>query len=115
MDEAVTRQVLRSERVDAVVRIRSMSGELEEIIGASRDSNGDDEHDPEGSTIAFERARVAALLGAALGYLDEIDGALGRLDAGTYGTCAQCGGSIDPDRLAARPATQSCIACAGTT
>jgi RNA polymerase-binding transcription factor DksA len=89
-----------------------MTSEFEEIVAAVAGSNGDDEHDPEGSTIAFERAQVAALLLEARAYLEDLYGALARLDNGTYGDCASCGASIAPERLNARPATRTCIACA---
>jgi RNA polymerase-binding transcription factor DksA len=35
-----------------------------------------------------------------------------RVDAGTYGICTQCGGSIHPERLAILPATKLCVRCA---
>jgi DnaK suppressor protein len=44
--------------------------------------------------------------------LEMIEAALARITAGTYATCAQCGGSISAERLAALPYTTSCIACA---
>ena len=37
--------------------------------------------------------------------------ALDRIDAGTYGTCEICGGSISEKRLKARPVTTMCIEC----
>lgn len=43
---------------------------------------------------------------------DGIRAALRRLDAGTYGTCAKCGGPIPEARLAALPAATTCVACA---
>ena len=43
--------------------------------------------------------------------LDEIDAALGRLRADTYGVCEGCGGSIPLPRLQALPATRSCVLC----
>ena len=45
--------------------------------------------------------------------LAAVDAALDRLDAGTYGDCAVCGGSIQDDRLRAEPSAPSCIECAG--
>ncbi len=72
----------------------------------------DDEHDPEGSTIAFERQRVAAMLRNARVKLCALDEALASVALGAYGTCASCGGPIGDDRLAALPATRRCIACA---
>jgi len=89
-----------------------MTAEFDEIVAGSVDSNADDEHDPEGSTIAFERAQTAALLTEARAHLDELDRAAARLDAGTYWTCVRCGEPIAAARLMARPAAQTCISCA---
>jgi DnaK suppressor protein len=44
--------------------------------------------------------------------LDEVNGAIKRLDQGTYGTCQSCGGGISPERLEAMPASRLCIECA---
>ena len=43
--------------------------------------------------------------------LDEVEGALSRLDDGTYGVCGTCGGPIEDARLAASPTTQTCSNC----
>jgi RNA polymerase-binding transcription factor DksA len=67
---------------------------------------------PEGATIAFERQQVAALLVAARQRLADVDAALARRAEGGYGTCADCGRPIAPERLAARPAARTCIDCA---
>jgi RNA polymerase-binding transcription factor DksA len=72
----------------------------------------DDEHDPDGSTIAFERAQVVALLRAAREHDSALADAEGRLDAGTFGRCETCGGAIAVERLHALPATRACIRCA---
>jgi DnaK suppressor protein len=106
------RSVLEAERVTTRQRITALTAEFDEIVAGAADSNGDDEHDPEGSTIAFERAQIAGLLLEARGYLDELDRASERLDAGSYGLCEQCGSAISPARLAARPAARTCISCA---
>jgi RNA polymerase-binding transcription factor DksA len=81
-------------------------------VAASRSSNADDEHDPEGATIAFERQQVAALLDQARRRLADVETALERRAAGSYGICETCGRPIAPERLAARPAARTCIACA---
>jgi RNA polymerase-binding protein DksA len=44
--------------------------------------------------------------------LAEIDAAVTRLDAGTYGRCESCGGPIGEARLEVRPTARLCIACA---
>lgn len=90
-----------------------MTSELDDIVAASKDSNADDEHDPEGSTIAFERAQAASLLLTARAYLEELDQALIRLDSGRYGRCEECNDEIEDERLAALPATRTCVQCAG--
>jgi DnaK suppressor protein len=112
VDEADIREALAAERGTTLARIGAMSEEFDEIVAASADSNADDEHDPEGSTIAFERAKVSALVLEARAYLADLERAQARLDAGTYLICEHCEGPIAPERLAARPATRACIACA---
>ena len=74
------------------------------------DSNLDDEHDPEGATIAFERAQVDALMVQARHRLEEVDAAEDRLDGGSYGRCEACGEAVAPARLEARPTARTCIA-----
>jgi RNA polymerase-binding transcription factor DksA len=112
MEESAVRSLLGAERESTLARITAMTTEFEEIVAGSADSNGDDEHDPEGSTVAFERAQIGALVLEARAYLVELDRALGRLDAGSYWVCEQCGAPIAAERLAARPATRTCIRCA---
>jgi DnaK suppressor protein len=43
--------------------------------------------------------------------LDEVEGALSRIDDGTYGTCSSCGSAIDDLVLASTPTAQLCPAC----
>ncbi len=114
MDEAAIRRALSAERQATLSRIDAMAADLEGIVSASADMNGDDEHDPEGSTIAYERAQVGALLTEARTSLDDLDRAVARLDAGIYAVCDGCGGPIASDRLEARPAARTCIGCAGS-
>jgi RNA polymerase-binding transcription factor DksA len=45
--------------------------------------------------------------------LAELDAALGRVAAGTYGSCERCGRPIPPERLAAHLTARACVACAG--
>src|ERR1700691_3159488 len=114
MEESTVRQLLAADRTATLARIAAMATEFDEIVAATAGSNSDDEHDPEGSTIAFERAKTAALLLEAQAYLGDVDLALIRLDAGTYWTCERCDRPIAPERLAARPATRTCISGAAS-
>jgi RNA polymerase-binding transcription factor DksA len=104
---------LRDERARVVATIEALTVEFDGIVAAADLSATDDEHDPEGSTIAFERQRVAAMLRDARDKLCALDEALASVAAGEYGICASCGGPIGDERLAALPATRTCIACAG--
>ncbi|MEU4625654.1 TraR/DksA C4-type zinc finger protein [Actinoplanes sp. NPDC023801] len=99
-------------RADAEAEMTTLAASLEALFSASRDSNADDEHDPEGATIGFERAQLTALLAAARDRIAEVDDALRRVGAGTYGVCEGCGRPIPAERLAARPFARRCIACA---
>lgn len=92
--------------------IGALDRRLHEIIDSSTHSTNDDEHDPEGVTVAFERAQVASLLDQAHAELRALDAARERLAAGTYGTCGRCGSPIAAGRLEALPATTTCIRCA---
>jgi DnaK suppressor protein len=83
------------------------------FLTARRDSPTDDEHDPEGPTLAFERSQSQAMLEQSRQHLTDIDAALARMAGGTYGLCTSCGGEIALGRLQARPQAQLCIVCAG--
>ncbi|WP_426514207.1 TraR/DksA family transcriptional regulator [Dactylosporangium sp. McL0621] len=106
------RDQLQRRRDEAAAEVRALESDLRAVFEASRESNADDEHDPEGSTIAYERAQLTAVLEATRRRRTDLDDALARLDAGTYGVCERCGRPIPPERLLARPAARTCVACA---
>jgi DnaK suppressor protein len=112
MEESVIRDTLERERAAALARVQALSAELNGIIADAVYSNADDEHDPEGSTIAYERARVTGLLADAQSHLDDLDSALMRLIDGSYSICEECYGTIPAERLEALPACRTCIECA---
>ena len=95
-------------------RLRALTSDYDGVVAASLDTNADDEHDPEGATIAFERSQVAALVRQARERLAEVDAADERLTAGTYGRCEECGHPITAARLEARPEARTCIGCASS-
>ena len=105
-------EALHAARHRAEEAIASLTRDLDQVMAASESSNADDEHDPEGATIAFERAQMTALLAQAQQRLVAIEQALLGVLSGTYGRCAVCGEAIGEERLAARPAATTCIACA---
>ncbi len=111
MDPEVARARLVEERRRALGQLRSSDASFDEIVAAARDSNLDDEHDPEGTTIAVERSMISSLGDAARRRLAQVDAALVRVDDGSYGTCTTCGRAIAAGRLEALPATPVCVSC----
>jgi len=93
-------------------QIVALTANVDAIVEAAELVGTDDEHDPEGTTIAFERAQATALLNQARADRHAVDAALRRLDEGTFGTCEACGQSIGKPRLEAIPAASKCINCA---
>jgi RNA polymerase-binding transcription factor DksA len=112
MDDSEVKAALECDRAETVSRREQLRRDLAEIIAAAADVATDDEHDPEGATIAYERSRTQSLIEHAGTHLSEIARTVERLEAGTYGVCTQCGGPIAAERLRARPVVQTCIACA---
>ncbi len=112
--ERLDRERLDRERQETLDRLATLTEDFARLVAASRDSNDDDEHDPEGATIAFERSQLDALVQQARDHLIEIDAAFARLAGGAYGVCALCGRPIPEDRLAVRPTARACVDCASS-
>lgn len=106
------RELLEAEHRQALRRLAVLSGDFDDVVAASRDSNADDEHDPEGATIAFERSQLSAVMLRVRRHLAAVEAAQRRLEDGTYGSCERCGQPIAKARLEARPTASTCIRCA---
>ena len=77
-----------------------------ELVAAEAGSNADDEHDPEGTTLAFERQQLLAVI-------ERLRAEAGRhRSAEAPSVCEVCGSPIGQERLAARPYARTCIGCA---
>ncbi|PWV44775.1 TraR/DksA C4-type zinc finger protein [Nocardiopsis sp. L17-MgMaSL7] len=109
---AEIRGLLTADRERTSALILSLTRSFDSIVEATQDTATDDEHDPEGSTIAFERSHTSAALAAAERHLADVDAALERIAQGRYGRCERCGEPVSPERLLARPVARTCIACA---
>jgi len=108
---------LASEGDETSDRLAGLIDRFDAVVEASALSAADDEHDPEGATVGFERAQLAALIDEARRHLDAVERARQRLAAGnhaagTYGVCERCGRPIGFDRLMAHPVAHTCVACA---
>jgi DnaK suppressor protein len=103
---------LAADREQTIALIDSLAADLADIKASAELVATDDEHDPEGATVAFERSRVDALLSQSREHLLDLGRAEARLAAGTYGGCERCGQPIGADRISARPTAATCIDCA---
>ncbi len=71
-----------------------------------------DENFADSGQVTAERGEVEALSGQLRETLQDIEDALAKFDAGTYGACESCGQPIPEARLEAMPAARLCITCA---
>lgn len=106
------RELLTKARSRAEQALAAREADLARLSEARGDSTADDEHDPEGATLADEWSRLTGLAAAARTELAEIDVALARVDAGWDGRCEVCGRAIPVERLAVRPTAVRCVNCA---
>jgi DnaK suppressor protein len=85
----------------------------EENPGSIEDETGEetqgDQHLADAATATHDREVDYGLEDDAENVLRQIDEALERIEAGTYGTCRVCGRPIGEERLEARPWTDLCI------
>lgn len=120
MPERATKPKKPGKRLLATLR-RQLEEEREELLAqaASLEADAADESwkeprsddDAETGTATFERERTMSLARNARQTIVQIDRALDRMDAGTYGLCVNCGQPIPVERLEALPQAVDCLDC----
>ena len=90
---------------------RSTATALELMESDTTQDMADEDGFGEGDTLSVERDRLLVVAGDAQAKATEIEAALARVDAGTYGTCESCGKPIPQARLEAVPEATLCVAC----
>ena len=97
-------------------REREIDAQLDGIEVASRRQTaggiGFGKRVGDGTNIAVERMTDVAAHSGLQREREQIRKARAAVEAGTYGTCDQCGGAIGAARLEARPASTRCVRCA---
>jgi len=68
-------------------------------------------HPGDEGSETFEKEKSLAMQGNLEVILEEVDHALRKMDAGTYGRCDECGSEIPYERLEVRPQATLCIQC----
>jgi RNA polymerase-binding protein DksA len=113
-DTAPFRRMLLEERErieSAIAHLHEENpGSLEEETGELASSSVDN-HLGDTATATFDRQMGVTLEENAESVLAAIDGALRRIEEGTYGTCTRCGREIGRERLEALPYAELCIEC----
>jgi DnaK suppressor protein len=89
--------------------VGSLQSTLSDVLRDGGDGAGDDQADS--GAKAFERDQEMTLLANARDMLFQTRHALDRIQAGTYGTCENCGSPIGKARLQAFPRATFCVAC----
>jgi RNA polymerase-binding protein DksA len=106
---AEQRSVLGAELSRIEEEVASLQSALSDVLRDGGDGAGDDQADT--GAKAFERDQEMTLLANARDMLFQTRQALVRIDAGTYGTCENCGGPIGKARLQAFPRATLCVTC----
>ena len=104
MDTALVRRRLAEERERLLKEISQ-----QEILG--KENTGYATHMADDASEVYEQAKNLALREHLERMLNQVEAALARLDAGTYGICEDCGEPIDPARLEALPYATLCLEC----
>lgn len=103
----------------ARTRLEEMLAELDRSARTLRDEHAHDnvelsnydQHQADNATQMSDADREDAVIEALLAQRDEVRRALERVDAGTYGQCADCGREMSTERLEARPEAARCRDC----
>jgi len=100
--------------VSLKVRRKELTAELDRLTEppAEGSSIGFGKRVGEGTTEAVERLATTATARSIAASIADIDRALVKVEAGTYGVCDSCGDPIPEARLEALPATALCVSCA---
>ena len=105
------RELLEEERQRVLDAIEYLQKENPGSIEDETDDETTDNHIAETATVTVDREIDYTLEENSENVLLSIDGALERIQAGSYGTCLNCGKPIAEDRLAAIPWATHCIDC----
>ncbi len=101
---AQQREILLAEREKYTRSAKNLRDEAQEIMDGREPGDVQfDEESGEGDSLAVERDRDLALSAQALDAVDQINAALARVDAGTYGVCVVSGKNVPKERLEAIP------------
>ena len=103
---------LETERANYLRQAESLQAEADSLTEDREPGDVQfDEESGEGDTLAVERERDLALSAQARAAIEQIDLAVEKIHAGTYGQCETCGTNIPKERLKALPYAALCVKC----
>lgn len=105
------RAALEGERDRLAGEIEEYEREDQETLSDVSGENNYRDHMADQGSATFARELDMTLEGQARESLAQIERALARMDAGTYGTCSRCGAIIPAERLEAMPEADLCVSC----
>ena len=109
------RQRLEDERQRLLSVIAEIEAAQEEVrLTETSSERSPDPNTAEGGSLAFEMEKELSLARNAGDLLAQVDEALGRIAAGSYGRCNGCSKAIPVARLDALPYTKLCVSCAAS-
>lgn len=92
--------------------VKIMDLQERELTGLMKDAGDGAGHDQaDVGATSFERDQELTLMNGEREMLAQIDRALSRIDAGTYGVCESCGDAIGKMRVMAFPRATLCLTC----
>jgi len=111
-----------SSTIDIDLSGAALKGERSKLVHQLNELGADESGDLNGevdygdafadaAAATAERTEVIGLVDTLKLRLDDVDAALAKVNAGTYGRCDSCGKPIDATRLASRPESRFCIDC----
>ncbi len=108
----IFRNRLNQERARIQGDLDNLDAEIATLgMGQQTEGGGAGNHLADDATDIAEQERDLALIGTLQERMREVDRALERLEAGTYGICDNCNQPIPPERLEARPFSALCVNC----
>jgi DnaK suppressor protein len=112
IDTTRFRGALETERQRVTAALENLRNENPGSVEEETGDETQDQHLGDAATAMHDRELDYTLTDNETQLLDAIDAALGRIDAGTYGVCTNCGRPIGEERLEALPWAELCIDCA---
>lgn len=108
VDIPKAKESLEAERTNLVHQLSELGAAEDGDLNVDIDFGGSF---ADAAAVTAERTEVLGVVDALKRQVEEIDAALGQIEAGTYGVCVNCGAVIDPARLEVRPMSVHCVDC----